>query len=421
MKKIKVSLFVMSMIFVSSASALNLKEAVNIALEKNLDIKSSQYDYMESLQNIKTYNSTFMPKVNATYAYTNTNETNIGQESENVVAGLSASYNLFNGFKDSANKKSSKYLAHSSQYLLKAKKYDIILDTKTAYINYLNAKNTIETYESSYKLYKQQFEDAKNRYEQGLIAKNDFLQVQVFMAQAKQNIVSAKGNLKTAKYTLSNILGGMNLDSEIIENLDEQKLQDFFYDEKELEKRSEIEALKMNLKSVKQLQKVAKASDYPTVNASVSHNRYFDTFSLKRMDEPIKEKQNIATLNASWNLYDGGYDKSQKAIYKIRYLKAKNQLEDTKLAIKLQYENAKSALNVASDNLKTAQLSLLQAKENYSIVNNRYNEGIATTTELTDANYLLTQAKQKYDKAYFDKYLAIATLDRIFEKTKEVK
>ena len=58
---------------------------------------------------------------------------------------------------------------------------------------------------------------------------------------------------------------------------------------------------------------------------------------------------------------------------------------------------------------------MIQATENYEIVKNRFNEGIATTTDLTDANYLLTQSKQGYNKAYFDKYLAIATLDRIFE------
>ena len=47
---------------------------------------------------------------------------------------------------------------------------------------------------------------------------------------------------------------------------------------------------------------------------------------------------------------------------------------------------------------------------------NRFLEGISTSTDLTDANYLLTQAKQGYNRAYFDKYLAISTLDRIFEK-----
>lgn len=91
-------------------------------------------------------------------------------------------------------------------------------------------------------------------------------------------------------------------------------------------------------------------------------------------------------------------------------------MNKTKLDIKLQYENAKSNLQVSSENLETSKLALLQAQENYAIVKNRFLEGISTSTDLTDANYLLTQAKQGYNRAYFDKYLAISTLDRIFEK-----
>ena len=104
--------------------------------------------------------------------------------------------------------------------------------------------------------------------------------------------------------------------------------------------------------------------------------------------------------------------------YEKRYLSVNSLLNKTIHEINLQFENAKSNLEVATDNLETSRLALLQAQENYEIVKNRFNEGISTTTDLTDANYLLTQAKQGYNRAYFDKYLAISTLDRIFEINK---
>ena len=98
----------------------------------------------------------------------------------------------------------------------------MILSVKTSYINYLNAKNALATYESAYELFKEQYKDSQNRYDQGLIAKNDLLQVQVNMSNAKQNVVKAKGDLRVAKYNLSNILGGVDLTNEYIENLDEK-------------------------------------------------------------------------------------------------------------------------------------------------------------------------------------------------------
>lgn len=420
MRKLTQSILALSAIFALNANALNLDEAINTALEKNLDIKSSNYDYLKSVQNVKAAKSTYLPSLNLGYSYNNTDEAIFNNnQSETTVLSATISYNLFNGFKDLANKKSSKYLSKSSKYSLEATKQDIVLNVKSAYISYLNASNALKTYQSAYKLFKEQFEDSKNRYDQGLIAKNDLLQVQVNMSNAKQNVVQAKGNLKVAKYQLSNILGGLDLSSENIEDLDEKSLEVKEYDEKELGNRSEIKALQMALKSYKQQEKASKSSYYPSVNVSASHNKYYDTFSLEQYDAiPEVDNQNVANVTASWNLYSGGYDSAQIANAKIDYKNAKVQLEQSKLDIKLQYENAKSNLEVAIDNLETSKLSLLQAKENYEIVKNRFDEGLSTTTDLTDANYLLTQALQGYNNAYFSKYLAIASLDRIFEVNK---
>lgn len=414
MKKIKFITLSLTAFLAVNLNALTLDEAVNKALETNFDIQGKNYDYIESLENVKLNNSNYLPKLDASYGYTNTDEANVGFNTDEATASLKLSYNLFNGFKDLATKESSKYLSLSSQYALNATKQDIVLDTKTAYINYLDKQNALETYNSAYVLFQEQFEDSQNRYDQGLIAKNDLLQVQVNMSSAKQNVVKAQGDLKVALWQLSNILGGMNLQNETIEKLNEQTSQSYVYDEKLLENRSEIQALNMNLQSIKELEKSAKSGYYPKVDASVSHNQYFDGVSKKVEDK--EDNQNIANITASWNLYNGGYDSSLQTIYKTKYLSATSLLNKTKLDIKLQYENAKSNYDVAIDNLETSKLALLQAQENYSIVKNRFDEGISTSTDLTDANYLLTQARQGFNRAYFDKYLAISTLDRIFEK-----
>jgi len=414
MKKIDCITLSLAALFAVNAHALNLEEAVKKALDNNFDIQGKNYDYIESLENVKLNNSNYLPKLDASYGYTNTDKPNVGFKSDDITASLKLSYNLFNGFKDLASKESAKYLSLSSQYALNATKQDIVLNTKTAYINYLDKQNALETYNSAYLLFQEQFEDSQNRYDQGLIAKNDLLQVQVNMSSAKQNAVKAQGDLRVAKFQLSNILGGMNLDNETIEKLNDRHLQALSYDENLLENRSEIQALKMNLHSIKELEKSAKSGYYPKIDASVSHNKYYDDFSQKA--ENKEDNQNIANVTATWNLYSGGYDSSLQTIYKTRYLSASSLLSKTKLDIKLQYENAKSNLEVSLDNLETSKLALQQATENYSIVKNRFDEGISTTTDLTDANYLLTQAKQGFNRAYFDKYLAISTLDRIIEK-----
>lgn len=407
-KKILISILTASL-FVVNLNALTLNEAIDISLKNNHDIESQNYDYLESLDNVKLSDSNFLPKIELGFSYNNRDEISISSVQDDATLSASASYNLFNGFKDISDRNSANFLAQGSKFSLDALKQDIILNTKTAYINYLDYENALETYESAYKLFQEQYEDSKNRYDEGLIARNDLLQVQVNMSTAKQNVVKAKASLKIAKFTLSNILGGKDLSNEKIESLEEDSLIISDYDVKNLENRSEIQALKMNMESIKEQKISIKSSYYPKVDASLSHNKYYE--DIKDYDD-----QNILSLNASWNLYNGGFDETNENIYRTRYLKAKSQLAKTNLDIKLQYENAVSSLEVSIDNLKTAALSLEQSNENYQIVKNRFDEGISTSTDLTDANYLLTQSKQSYSRAYFDKYLAIATLDRIFEK-----
>ena len=415
MKKIKLITLSLTAFFAVNINAMTLNEAVDIALKNNFDIQGKKYDYIESLENVKSNKSNFMPKLDLGYSYLNRDDANIGELEEEAGASIALSYNLFNGFKDLALTQSSNFLSESSQYSLNAIKQDVVLNTKIAYIDFLDKKNELETYKSALKLFQEQFVDSMNRFEQGLIAKNDLLQVQVNTSSAKQNVVKAQGALKVSKYKLSNILGGIDLTYEVIEDLDEKSLQISSFDEKLLDNRSEIQALNMNLKSIKELEKSVKSGFLPKVDASISHNKYFDGLSTKNFNEG-EENQNIAKLSASWNLFNGGYDSAQTEIYKTKYLSAISLLNKTKLDIKLQYESAKENLQVAIENLETSKLALLQAKENYSIVKNRFAEGISTSTDLTDANYLLTQAQQGFNRAYFDKYLAISTLDRIFEK-----
>jgi len=409
-KKIKLIISILTAsLFAINLNALNLIEAIDISVKNNHDIQSKNFDYLESLDNIKLNNSNLLPKIGLGFAYNNRDEVNSAQVDTDATLSAQVSYNLFNGFKDISNKNSAKFLSKGSAYSLNALKQDIILATKIAYINYLDNQNALETYKSAYNLFKEQYEDSQNRYEQGLIAKNDLLQVQVNMSSAKQNVVKAKSDLKIAKFKLSNILGGKDLSRENIEKLEDTNLKVSKYDVKSLENRSEVQALKMNIESLKHQKKSIKSTFYPKIDASLSHNKYY---------EDIKgyEDQNILNLNASWNLYNGGFDDVNQNIYRTRYLKAKSQLAKTYLDIKLQYENAISNLEVAIDNLETADLSLEQANENYDIVKNRFDEGISTSTDLTDANYLLTQSKQSFSRAYFDKYVAISSLDRIFEK-----
>ncbi|AXX91709.1 hypothetical protein CPU12_10790 [Malaciobacter molluscorum LMG 25693] len=408
----KKSLLLLSILFLIDLNALDIKSAIDIALKNNNQIKQKTYEFDESRENITLNKSGFKPKFDLSYGYSDMSKVLSGKK-RNSTATAAFSYNLFNGFSDFNLVKSAKYNSQSSKLLLYAFKEDIVYSTKVAYINYLNAMKNKKSYEVEYTLFKKQYEDSKNRFEQGLIAKNDILDVHVKMLRAKQSLTRASSDLKIAKFELSNILGGINLDNVEIDELNEKNISLKKYDKKFLDNRSEIKALKKTIQSLKSKLDSTKGTFLPSIDTSLSYNKFGDDINPHNQE---LDNQKVAQITLKWNLYNGGTNHSQMKIEKLKIRQIKEQLQKTKLDIKLQYQEAKSNFEVANLNLDSAKLALTQAKENYKIVSDKFDEGIVKSTDLTDANYLLTSAKQLYFQAYYDKFLAIAKLDRIFEK-----
>ncbi|WP_375723054.1 TolC family protein [Arcobacter sp. KX21116] len=413
MKRIKY--LVLSSLVATNLFAISLDEVLNISLEKNLDIAISNYEYKETKEDYNKSKSAFLPKVDLSYSYNNSDKQTPGQIKEDSTASATISYNLFNGFKDFSELYSTKYLRNASKFSYNAKKQDILLSTKEAYIDYLNKRKNLLTQEDSYKLFENQYIDAKNQFIQGLVSKNDLLKVEVNMLNAKQSVIQAKGDLNISLYSLSNILGGYDLTNEKIEELNINENKNFVYDVSLLENRSEIKAYELNLKSIKEQSFGSRNTFMPKVDASVSYNKYGDDENIGGRDL-YPDSQEVVNVTASWNLYNGNSDYSDIIKKNIQVKKAVANLEKIRLSIKLQYQNALSSLAVSKANFETSKLALKQAEENYTIVKNRFQEGLSDNTDLIDANYLLSAAKQNYYKAYYDKYISVETLNRILEK-----
>ncbi len=408
------SVVVLIVVFASNLNAINIDEAVEQALVNNNNIKKQQYIYDESKESINLSKAAYKPQLNLGYTY-NTYDKNLGQGRDNSNASAVITYNLFNGLSDMYNLQSSRNLADTSMYNLKAAKHDLILRTKQKYINYLKSLKNIQTKKNAFKLLEQQYKDSENRFEQGLLAKNDLLQVNAQMLQAKQDLERAYANSRISRFELKKILGGKLDENENIEDLAKEVVSIDGYNIQELENRSEIRAVKKIIESLKNQKRANKGDFLPSADLNLLYTKFGDNASLE-VDNDVEEEQKTATITLTWNLYSSGIDSTQDIIFQKKILQTKEDLEELKLSVKLQYENALEEFNVSKLNYQTAKISLEQSKENYKIVNNRFKEGLSSSTDLINANFLLSQAKQSFDNAFYNRFLAKAALDRIFEK-----
>ncbi len=80
--------------------------------------------------------------------------------------------------------------------------------------------------------------------------------------------------------------------------------------------------------------------------------------------------------------------------------------------LRLDIQKAFLDLQVAENNIGTADRGLEQARENWRITDLQYRNQVATSTEVLDSRSLLNQAESNYYRALYGYRIAQAQLER---------
>jgi len=397
--------YILGLTVVSSLFALNIDEAVEAGKKFSYDIKSKDEVIKSKKELERDADSSFKPKVDLAFSYGAKNENYSNGDKEQSLFNFKVNYNLFNGFRDKYTKLLREADTISSEYdrdiLLSNRVYEI----KVAYIDILKKQEILKTQKEALELLKSQLKDTESFYKAGVRLKNDFLEVKVQVANQKQKLLRAKLDVDIAKADLRRLTG---LDIDALESI---SFESSSFDEASLEK--QMYANRAELKYLEQLKKmngfereVIKSENYPSVDLEANYNRFGG-------DKFLEDDEVEALLSVKYNLYNGGSTEARVGANLANFrkldfdiLELKNSLSfDLKTTI-FDILNSKEVVKVAFDSIE-------QAKENYTLSENRYKNGISTSTNLLDARLYLTEAKENYIKAKYDLYSLNAKLDRV--------
>ncbi len=410
----KTSLLILSVLPLFS---LDINEAIERAIHNNPSLKEKKLLFQASKEETGIAWSGFKPTLDLSYAYSRfTHENFVGSNSAST-ADAALRYNLFNGFSDKFNLKASEENEKVAEYTHDATKADLRLQVYLAYINYLRSKQQIIVAEDTIKLLEQQLQDAKNFYEQGVFAKNDYLQVDVERSAAEQALLNAKRNVKIAFYNLKRLLGSELHNDETIQDISRKQKPLVASELKEtmLHNRSELKVLRAQKKALNYSYEAAASNYYPKVDAEAK-------YQIAGVD-PIPDggatfqthDQTTATLNLSWNLYQGGADEAKRTSLLYQESASNERLNALYLELDFQLEESIEAYELAQHQIKVSAKALEQAKENFRITKNQFDANIANTSLMLDAQRFLALAQVDYYTAYFSLYDAMGKIERVIE------
>lgn len=434
MKLIKytLSLFLLSTLsWAQEAEIVTLRQAIDYALENKSDAKKAKLQIENSEYLIQEARAGALPSINAMGSITYNpilQETAIpsssfpgGEQSTdpfiilamgqkwNSVAGVTLNQNLFDqtvftGLK-AAKTTREFYLINSD-----LTNEQIIERVATAYYNVFVQSEQLNTIDSTYANMEKTYKVIKSLFDNGLARKIDLDRVEVTLS----NIRTSRLQLINAVVLQENALKfymGMPIEQPIALVREDVAVEPLLLAETiNTENRTEFKLLKKQ-EELLMLQKDAyKAAFYPTLSLSASYNYMGqgDRFPIgSGLNNGVywSDFSSIG-LNLQIPIFNGFAIKSRVSQADIQLRELQEDINDTLLGLDLEYQNAKSTIDNSYLAVEDQRQNVDLAQKVVDNTNNNYLQGLATLTDVLDAQNALVNAKNNLSNAILQYKLA---------------
>lgn len=376
---------------------LTLDEAVQLGIQNSKSLKIDAAKIEEATADLLEAKNRQLPdlKVSASYMYLpfapNINIKLPGVSAEggpkvNQVAFGSANLSLplYSGGRIKYGIESAKYLVEASKLTTENDKVAIAYNVAQAYNNLFKASQSIKVLEENLTASTKRDETFLKLENNGVIARNDRLKANLQTSNIELQLLEAKNNYNIANINMDLLLGlpettEIEVDSDYINEMQEVKTVDYYLNTAQLN-RKDLQALQQQRKAASLGTKAAKAENLPSIVLTGGYvaadvPKFFTMYNAVNVGLGIQ--YNLSNL---WKK-NSSLKQSQA---REKQLSATDEMlnDNIKLEVNREYQNA----DYYKQRIAVFEKSSVQANENYRITKNKYDNGLATMTDLLDAN-----------------------------------
>ena len=420
--------FAFSISGLKAQETITLKQAIEFALQNKaealkakLDIRNADYQIMEAkagalpkidgVANI-TYNPLLQTTALDAGAFSggpsNIQLITLGQK-WNAGGGLQLSQAIFNQ-QVFVGLKAAKSTKEFYQLNAQLTEEQIIERVSNAYFQVFTYQQKKETLESSFTSTEKARNVIKSLFENGLAKKVDLDRTNVNLTNISTVIKQQQNAINQAENALKFYMGMaienkielVQSDMEVTPHLLEETLA--------TDDRTEILVLDKQKQLLQYQKQASEAAYYPTVNlnANYSWQGLGDKFPLTNGNKNgvFWSDYSAVTLGVNIPIFNGFATKARVAMAQIDIDKLEVDIADTKLNLDLSYQNAKSQIENSLSALENQKANVGLAETVTSNTKSNYQYGLATLTELLEAENALVEAKNNYSNAILDYKIA---------------
>ena len=282
----------------------------------------------------------------------------------------------------------------------------VALEFVLAYLDLLEAERLLRVARNEVRRLEAHFSDVDAMYGEGLLTRNDLLEAEVVLSDARQRLLTVE-NRRDLRASRVNSLLLRPLDEEVgAEEPEANPVLDLTLEEAwEIAGRERVE-LKIADAGIE-----AKTAELASLRAEYLPRLYLSGgYEFAENRYMVHEGNWSLVAGITLNLLSGGAtgSKVERAEAELRRL----GLEREKLLdlVRLEVKAAYLELGSSRQKVKVTEKAVEQAEENLRLQRLRFREGVATATDVIDAVTLLTRAETNYWMARYDLRRAEARL-----------
>lgn len=400
---------------------LTLKDALSYALQNNENIKKAKLEILNGEYKTDEIRARALPQLNGTATLTDQliiPQLVVGDQvfkmgrQWNGNAGVQFSQQLFNQQVFTGLKAAK---AGESFYNLSAEltEENILQQVATAYYQLLVTREQLKTIDANISSISKIETTVANQFKNGLAKRIDLDRVRVNLTNVKTQREQV-ANAITQQENVLKFYIGMPVETGVVIpatelnkiRTDAQTLSDSF----NVSELTQYQLLMKQKELLEYQKKAAKAEYYPSLSltGNYGYTSTSDKFDILKGGNSTATKYDASAIGLSLSIpiFDGFARKSRVKQAEIEIQQIEEDIKNTTNSLSLAHKNANLSIRNNINTINSQRENVVLAKEVYSSTQNNYNNGLATLTDLLNAETSLVDAQNSYNQALLNYKLA---------------
>src|SRR5262245_45464165 len=398
-------------------NVLTLDEALQIALENHPSIKASKERIDTQQAVVGQQMAAYYPLVNMANGFQS--GTQVGSTTgvadrnfETYLMRTSVNMILYNFGKREGNVQSARDTLDATNFNYKTTVDGVILGVKQSYFTYLGLRAIVKVREETVRSRQLLARQAQGFYEVGTRARIDVARAESNLYLAEADLITAKNAVQVAWAVLKNSMGVRDLpERPLVEDVTMTPIQYTLDQARELAflSRSELKSLDAQRRAQDQLVAVARRGHLPDFIFDANYRR--SNSSVVENTFPLLGGWQVG-LTLAIPIFDGfrTTNRVQETLHTYYVIKSQEELQRQQVA--LDVEQAYLRLVELQERIKANEAAASAARENLDLANGRYEVGVGSIIEATDAQNLYTDAQTTYVQTLYNYKIAEAQFIR---------